>query len=174
MASEVIAYVAVSLDGYIAHEDGTVSFLDDFGSDEYDFHGFISTIGGVVLGGRTYEQILGWGWPYGSIPGLVLTSRDLATADGATLTFSSEPTGTAIRDFAASVTDRVWVVGGGEVITDGIAQGAVDVLELYVMPVVLGAGVPLFTRALDTPLDLAESRSFSNGVVRLVYRPRYG
>ncbi len=174
MASEVVAYVAVSLDGYLAHDDGTVTFLDDFGSDDYDFHGFISTIGGVVLGGRTYAQVLGWGWPYGSIPGLVLTSRDLATAEGANLTFSSAPTGEAVRAFASSIDGRVWIVGGGEVITDAIDQGAVDTLELYVMPVVLGSGVPLFTRALAVPLDLVESCAFPNGAVKLVYRTRYG
>jgi len=73
MASEVIAYVAVSLDGYIAGKGGTVDFLTEFGSDEYEYDEFVESVGAVVMGSTTYEQILGWGWPYGSTPGLVLT-----------------------------------------------------------------------------------------------------
>lgn len=172
MASEVIAYVAVSLDGYIASEDGAVGFLDDFGSEEYDFHGFFDSIGAIVMGSRTYEQVLGWGWPYGDIPGLVLTSRELDVAEGATIEFSNARTADAIRRYAPITDKRLWIVGGGDVITSGLAQGAIDVLELYVMPVVLGSGVPLFTAPLGDPFRLTESRSFSNGVVRLVYAAR--
>lgn len=172
MTSKVVAYVAVSLDGYIAHDDGSVGFLEEFGTDEYDFHGFLDTIGAVVLGAATYEQILGWGWPYGDLPGVVLTSRDLPTAEGARIEFSRAATAEAIRSAAATTDKRVWVVGGGVVITDGINGGAIDTLELYVMPTVLGSGVPLFTGAIDTPLDLVDSASFSTGVVKLEYRVR--
>ena len=170
MSAETIAYLAVSLDGYIASKDGGVSFLEDYGSDEYDYAGFVDTLGSLVMGAATYEQVLGWGWPYGELPATVLTHRDLTVADGATVEFSSEPTGIAIRSVAAASPGRVWVIGGGEVVTAGLEAGAIDVLELYVMPVVLGSGVPLFTRALDVPLDLEESTSFSNGVVKVVYR----
>lgn len=170
MSSGVVAYVAVSLDGYIAGDDGKVAFLEDFGSEEYDFHGFLSTIDAVVMGSATYEQILGWGWPYGALPGLILTSRDLDSAEGASLTFSSEPTGEAIRSFAAGFKNRTWVVGGGKVILDAMHAGAVDVLEIYVMPVALGSGVPLFPEPFSGSLGLVESKAFSNGVVMLRYR----
>jgi len=172
MASEVIAYVAVSLDGYIAGDSGTVDFLERFGTDEYGFHGFMDSVGALVLGAATYEQILGWGWPYGDKPGLVLTSRNLEVAEGANITFSSARTGAAIRNYAHSVEGRVWVVGGGKVILDGLREGGIDTLELYVMPVALGSGVPLFPGAYDGPLMLTDSQAFSNGVVKLVYSTR--
>jgi dihydrofolate reductase len=174
MASEVIAYVAVSLDGYIAREDGTSDFLATFGSEEFGFHEFFATIGGVVLGGTTYRRISGRPWPYGAIPGLVLTSRDPEPSGEAELAFSDAPTGDAIRRFAEGVEQRVWVVGGGRVVTDGINQGAIDVLEIHLMPVALGSGVPLFPGPVDVPLDLVASKAYSNSVVRLVYRPRHG
>jgi len=173
MASDVIAYVAVSLDGYIAREDGTSDLLERFGSEEFDFHGFFATIDAVVLGGTTYRTLSGRPWPYGPVPGLILTHGDPIPLEGGNLEFSDAPTGEAIRTWAEGFTQRVWVVGGGEVITDGINQGAIDVLELYVMPVVLGSGIRLFPRAVDVPLGLTESTSFSNGVVKLVYRPSH-
>lgn len=169
MASEVVAYVAISLDGYIAGEDGAVKFLEKFGSEEYDFHGFFDTIGALAMGSTTYEQVLASGWPYGEIPCLVLTSRELEVAEETEITFSSAETGSAIRDYAAITTKRLWIIGGGEVITNGIKQRAIDTLELYVMPIALGSGVSLFTESYDGPLNLIDSEAFSNGVVKLLY-----
>ena len=146
MPAETIAYLAVSIDGYIAADDGAVAFLEEFGSDEYDFPGFLDGVGSLVMGAATYEQILGWGWPYGGLPAVVLTHRELPSAEGASVTFSAVSTGRAIRSLAADTTERVWIVGGGEVVTSGLEAGAIDVLELYVIPVALGSGVPLFTR----------------------------
>jgi dihydrofolate reductase len=169
MSSEVVAYVALSIDGYIARDDGSVDFLERFSTDEYGFHDFFDTIDALVMGSATYEQILGFGWPYGDTPGLVLTTRDLDTPEEATIRFSAVPTGKAIRDYATAFERRIWVVGGGNVITNGIQQGGIDTLEMYVMPVVLGTGVALFTQELDGPLTLTSSDTFTNGVVRLVY-----
>ncbi|GMQ98893.1 MAG: dihydrofolate reductase family protein [Acidimicrobiia bacterium] len=172
MASEVIAYVAVSLDGYIAAEGGSVDFLTEFGSDEYGYDEFIDSVGAVVMGSTTYEQILAWGWPYGDTPGLVLTTRTLEMPEEAKITFSSKVTGEAIAAYANGVTSRLWVVGGGDVISAGLSEGAIDTLEMYVMPVVLGSGVPLFAQPYEGPLDLVESIAFSNGVVKLLYSTR--
>lgn len=169
MSSETIAYVAVSLDGYIAGEGGTVNFLEEFGSEEYNFHEFMDSVGAVAMGSTTYSQILGWGWPYGELPCLVLTSRELEVAEEPEITFSSAPTGEAIRAFAEGVDKRLWIVGGGEVITAGLEQGAIDILEVYVMPVALGSGTPLFVRPIAAALTLQESVGFSNSVVKLVY-----
>jgi dihydrofolate reductase len=169
MATEVIAYVAMSLDGYIAGDGGTVGFLEDYGSEEYDFHGFFDSVGALVMGSATYEQVLGFGWPYGDIPCLVLTSRDLDVAEGATITFSSEPTAGAIREYAKTTDKRLWIVGGGKVITEGLIKGAIDTLELYVMPTALGSGVPLFSEPYDGTLTVSDQQTYSNGVVKLVY-----
>lgn len=169
MAQDVIAYVAVSLDGFIAATGGSVKFLERFDSDEYGFEDFIEGVEAVVMGSATYEQIIDWGWPYGSTPALVLTTRELPGIEETEITFSSAATGVAIRTYAAGVEGRLWIVGGGRVITDGIRDGVIDCLELYVIPVALGSGVPLFTQAYDGPLHLLESMAFSNGVVKLAY-----
>ncbi len=170
MTDETIAYVAVSLDGYLAADDGTVSFLDDFGSDEFDFAGFFGTVGALAMGSATYEQVLGFGWPYGDRPCLVLTTRKLPVPDGADVVFSREPTGAALASFARRHEGRLWVVGGGQVITAGMDAGAIDTLEIYVMPVGLGSGVPMLTSRTTRALTLVDSTTFGNGVVRLVYR----
>jgi dihydrofolate reductase len=135
MAPDVVAYLAVSLDGFVAEADGGVHFLDDFGSDEFGYDDFIEGVGAAVMGSTTYEQVVGFGWPYGDMPTLVLTSRKIDKPEGANITFSSERTGDAITVFCAPITKRVWVIGGGKVVTAALQAGAVDTLELYVMPV---------------------------------------
>lgn len=169
MASDNVAYLAMSLDGFLAGPDGSVSFLDDFASDDYGFHDFVAGVGALAMGSTTYEQVLGVGWPYGTLPTLVLTSRDLPKAEGADITFSSEPTGDAIRSFAETTDGRLWIVGGGKVVADGLNAGAIDTIELYVMPLLLGGGTPIAAEAFDGLLTLRESNAFSNGVVKLTY-----
>ena len=129
----------------------------------------MAQISGLAMGATTYEQIVGWGWPYGDLPALVLTNRDLPVPDGVEIEFSSEETGGAIRAYADNTEGRLWIVGGGRVIIDAMNSGAVDVLEIYVMPVALGSGIPLFPKAFDGTLTLSESTAFSNGVVMLRY-----
>lgn len=169
MASDVVAYLAVSLDGFIADSDGGVAFLDDFGSDEYAYEAFIDGIGAAIMGSSTYEQVLGFGWPYGDTPTLVLTSRNLDVPEGANVTFSAERTGGAIEEFSSVTDKRIWLIGGGKVVTAALQANVVDTLEIYVMPVALGQGVPLFTEPCEGPLTLIDTQAFSNGVVKLVY-----
>ena len=70
--SRFFVYIAVSLDGYIADESGDVHWLEAFEKDDYGYEGFIDSVGAILMGRVTYEQILDLGgWPYGDIPTLV-------------------------------------------------------------------------------------------------------
>ena len=65
---------------------------------------------------------------------------------------------------------RVWIVGGAATAAACIAVGAVDTVELFLMPVLLGQGVPLFAEdGPEVPLALRETRAWPNGVVGLTY-----
>jgi hypothetical protein len=68
---EIVYYVAASLDGYIATTEGKVDWLSAFeGTEEdYGYAEFYSTVDALLLGSRTYEQILAFGeWPYSGKP----------------------------------------------------------------------------------------------------------
>ena len=90
--------------------------------------------------------------------------------DGANITFRAAPTADAVREFSLVTPKRLWVFGGGNVITAALLGGAVDVLDITVVPEVLGAGIPLFTKAFTGPMQLAESVPYPNGAIRLVYQ----
>ncbi len=64
----------------------------------------------------------------------------------------------------------VWIVGGGQTARVCLSAGLVDELELYVIPILLGAGVPLLLHHESAiPLRLLDQHVFPGGVTRLRY-----
>ena len=171
--SDVVASLAVTLDGYVSRVDGSVDYLENYPIEEFDFDSFVESIGALIMGSTSYVQAVEWGWMWGDRPTMVLTTReDLPVPDGADIRFASKSTAETIRSFSAETPKRLWVFGGGRVVTDGLRGGAVDTLDITVMPLALGTGIPLFADAYDGPLRLVESVSYANGAVRLVYDTR--
>ena len=170
---DVVASLAVSLDGYIAEADGSVGFLEKYPIEDYDFDSFVDSVGALIMGSTSYLQAAGWGWMWGDRPTMVLTTRtDLPVPDGADIRFAALPTATAIRSFSAETPKRLWVFGGGKVVTDGLIGGAINTLDITLMPEALGGGIPLFADAYDGPMRLVESVPYPNGEFRLVYDTR--
>jgi len=171
--TDVVASLAVSLDGYVAEADGTVGFLDKYPIEEFDFDAFVDGIGALIMGSTSYIQAAEWGWMWGDRPTMVLTTRtDLPVPEGANIRFTATPTATAIRSFSAETPKRLWVFGGGKVVTEGLVGGAIDTLDITLMPEALGSGIPLFSDAYDGPMRLVTSVAYANGAFRLVYDTR--
>jgi dihydrofolate reductase len=171
--SDVVASLAVSLDGYVAEADGSVGFLEKYPIEDFDFDSFTGSIGALIMGSTTYVQAVGWGWMWGDRPTMVLTTRTgLPIPDGADIRFAATSTAEAIRSFSLETPKRLWVFGGGRVVTEGLIGGAIDTLDITLMPVALGSGVPLFTAAYDGPMRLVKSVGYTNSALRLVYDTR--
>lgn len=168
----VRVYIAVSLDGYIADADGGVGWLAPFETEDYGFEAFLAEVGAVLMGRRTHDQVrtLSTQWPYGTTPVGVVTSRELDAETPETVQAFPEPQAALAWAREAAGTGDVWVCGGGRLIRQMLDRNAVDALELHVMPVLLGTGVPLFERAATRhALTLHDSRSLPRGVVRMIY-----
>lgn len=166
----MVASVAMTLDGFVCREDGAVDYLEKYPIEDFDFDAWAARIGALVMGRTTYEQTIGWGWFWEDRPTLVLTNATgLPVPDGANITFQAAPTGSAIRDWSAKTPGRLWVFGGGEVITDALLAGAVDTLDVTVMPEAIGGGLPLFTKPYDGPMRMLTSTAYDNGAVRMVW-----
>jgi dihydrofolate reductase len=159
-------YVASTIDGFIADEHDDLSWLLQFGMDDFSagYERFFARVGALVLGATTYEWVLreGGGWPYGSVPTWVLTHRELELPDGADVRFASGPV-EPIADaaVAAAGSRNVWVIGGGPVAAQFHAAGRLDELLVTYMPVALGRGKPLL------PVTAATSPMTLTGVTRL-------
>jgi dihydrofolate reductase len=168
--NDVVASLAVTLDGFIARPDGSVDYLGKYPMAEFDFDGWFDQIGAVVMGRSSYEVAVGFGWSLGDRPTLVLTgSTDLAVPAGANVTFLSAPTAETIRSFSAETPKRLWVFGGAAVVGAALQGGAVDVLDITVVPEAIAEGIALFTEAFPGPMKIQQTVPYANGAVRLVY-----
>ncbi|WP_270938487.1 dihydrofolate reductase family protein [Falsiroseomonas oryzae] len=164
-------YIAVSLDGRIARPDGSVDWLGEEGPpEEFGYDAFYAGVDAIVMGRATYDAVRAMGdWPYPGKPTVVVTRRPLPDA----------PAGVSARggDLAALAAElevagcrRVWVEGGGDVIRQMLAIGKLDILEMAVMPRVLGAGIPLFPDGTpDTRWRLVSCTPRAGGALHAIY-----
>ncbi|MGH6800183.1 MAG: dihydrofolate reductase family protein [Methylocella sp.] len=165
-------FIAASLDGYGADKSGGIGWLRTFEDVDYGYNRFISEIETVVLGRTTYDQIpsLGIGWPYPGNRGLVVTSRPLAKPYGGVeaWTLGVDKLISHLREFDEG---DVWVVGGAKLQWAFIEAGALEHLDLFLIPVLLGDGVPLFPRTMPAPrtLVLRNVAMLAKGMAHLTY-----
>jgi dihydrofolate reductase len=164
------AQLAVSLDMRIARADGAVDWLEGFPADEFGFDAFLAGVDAILMGRGTYDAVRGFGdWPYGVRPTVVLTSRPLQDAPPGVVARGGE-VAEALAALEADGHARVWVAGGGQVIAAVAAAGRLDVLDLVVVPLVLGEGIPLFPPgAPGFGLRLLAAEPKPSGAVRLLY-----
>lgn len=169
-SADVVASLAVTLDGYVCRPDGAVDYLDKYPMEGFDFPAWADRVGALVMGRATYVQTVEWGWSWGDRPTLVLTSAvDLPVPDGADVRFEAAPTARAISEFSAQTPKRLWVFGGGKVVTAALLGGVVDTLDLTVVPEAIGEGIPLFTESFSGPMRPLAAIPFDNGAIRLAY-----
>ena len=143
---------------------------------------FYDGIGALVMGSATYAFLLdhmettGAEWPYRGRPTWILSSRDLPEPEGEDVDVrigAAEVPGLHGEMLAAAGERDLWVVGGGNVVSQFADAGLLDELIVTVVPVVLGDGKPLFDRRLPgPPLQLLGTRAFDTGMVELRYSTR--
>lgn len=168
----ITLYIAASVDGFIATEDGGVSWLEKFqrdGGDEGGYEEFFASVDCLLMGSKTYEQVLGFGaWPYGQKPTYVVTRRDLPRTNEAVELFDGP-----VDELAERLTreyEHVWLVGGAQLAQTVLRSNRIDRLHLSLVPVLLGRGIPLFDDAGEThELTLLDTIARDSGIVELRY-----
>lgn len=175
--SDVIYMFAMSLDGFIAREDGTFDWLDNYPADaEFDFPAFEDSVTGIVMGRGTYDVVRRHEtWPYSRWPTLLVTRRPVDGLPENTETFSGKPQAMLdrLRDMGAA--GRVWILGGGDLARQFMDAELLDIVEIGTIPVILGSGIPAFGGAQpDRWLNLEFAKPLKNGAVHARYKVRKG
>lgn len=164
-------HIAMSLDGKIARPDGSFDWLMPYPPQEFDIDAFHGEVDAVVMGRDTYEIERRMGdWPHSGRSVFVVSSRPIDAAppmvearSADLLTVASEIEGRGYR--------RIGIEGGGQLIRGLIAIGRLDVLEVAIIPLVLGDGIPLFpTGTPELPLSLVKCAPKSGGALHVVYK----
>lgn len=162
--------VAASLDGFIADAAGGFDWIPT--DPAVDFGALFARVDTVVMGRRTYEVMQaadGPAWPPGTR--LYVFSRTLQAAEHPDVeVVASGAADTVARLRAETGTGEIWIFGGGELFATLLEAGQVDRVEVTIVPVLLGSGVPLVTDAISrTALRLTDLQRYPSGMVRLSY-----
>ena len=165
-------FIATSLDGLIARPDGTIDWLPHDSTEDYGYDPFMATVDAIVMGRLTYESVLGLGkWFYGKTPVYVLSTRPIAAApDGALAErLAGEPREVAAELARRGVRDAY--IDGGVTIQRFLRAGLIHRLIITRIPVLLGAGRPLFGELVsDIRLTHVRTQSWPSGLVQSEYR----
>lgn len=169
---EVVLYITASLDCFIADSDGGVDWLRGADDEDYGYGALIESIDTVIQGSHTYLSTfqLVDADPYPGLTNYVFTSRDDLPQLGDPTFVADDPV-EFIRAIKKQPGGRIWLIGGGQLASTLLGAGLVDSIELFVQPVLLGDGIPLFTediRLMD--LDLIDARAWPGGLAQLRYR----
>lgn len=162
--------VAMSLDGYIAGPKGEYDWI--LMDPDIDFGALMSRFDTFLVGRRTYEVMLAQG-EGGRTPGieLVVFSRTLKPADHPGVKVVSRDAGAAVRALKEKPGKEIALFGGGELFRSLLEEGVVDTVEVAVIPVLLGAGIPLLpSPAPRATLELSRHRLYEKtGTMLLEY-----
>jgi len=178
MNMKVSVYIATSLDGFIARCDGSIDWLNEAQvlvpeGEDCGFKTFMNSVDALVMGRKTFEQVLSFGeWPYGETPVVVLSHSQLEIPSHllATVSSSSESPRTLLDRLSASGTEHVYV-DGGNTIQGFLAASLIDEITITRIPVAIGDGIPLFgPMANDLKLIHTGTKIYDFGFVQTTYQ----
>lgn len=172
-ALKASAFLATSLDGFIARPDGGLDWLlgrgESLGDTGYD--DFFASVDSMVLGRNSYDIVHGFDeYPYAGKRVLVLSSTlDSVDWPDATVHRSLDD---ALATLASENRRHVYV-DGGTVVQQFIQAGLLDELTVSVAPVLIGSGIPLFGGLdHDVPLVLTGTEDLGSGFTQSTYTLR--
>ena len=171
--ARILGYIATSLDGYIATADDRLDWLfahEGLDLGEHDYRLFLQRIGTIVMGRGTYDFLERdeAPWAYGDQRVLVVTSRPIPSPKGP-LDVRGD-IDELIEELRALTDGDVWILGGGKLQMAFIERGALDEIEIYLMPDLIGGGRPLFpATGVRAQPRLLSAQTLGQGCVRLHY-----
>ncbi len=161
--------VAVSLDGFIAGPSGEYDWI--VADPAVDFAALYKEFDTAVMGRKTYEVVTAQGGE-GAMPGLdvVVFSRSLPAATRPGVRIVDDDPREIVAALKAKPGRDIWLFGGGALFRSLLDAGLVDTVEVAVMPVLLGAGIPLLPPGAAAKLQLADQKILpASGIVVLAY-----
>lgn len=160
--------VVTSLDGYIAGPNGETDWI--IMNPEVDFSALFEQFDTLLVGRRTFEVMARAGRD--ETPGMktLVFSRTLRQQDYPRATIVSEKAEEIVAALRMKPGKDIWLFGGGSLFSSLLDARLVDTVEVSIIPVLLGDGVPLLPPpSMQTKLKLTNHKVYRTGIVSLEY-----
>ncbi|MCX6231965.1 MAG: dihydrofolate reductase family protein [Bacteroidetes bacterium] len=174
--SKIQLFIACTLDGFIARENGSLDWLFELPNPDQIDHGYNDFINGidiVIMGRKTYDEVLGFGidWPYSNCKTYIVTKNENYTVKTENTLLLHTINIEVIENLESESQKNIWLVGGGDLITQFLNENAIDDMALCMIPIILGKGIQLFpNQPKETKFEFVRSEAFKTGVVNLTYK----
>ncbi|MCE3044648.1 dihydrofolate reductase family protein [Legionella sp. 16cNR16C] len=177
MLAKCSIFIATSLDGFIARDDGSIDWLMKANGpvpsgEDGGYKEFISMVDGLIMGRNSFETVLSFDtWPYGELPVVVMSSNPIEIpAQLKHVSTSSETPTELVRRLTDEGFKHLYI-DGGITVQNFIAAHLIHELTITIAPVLLGSGRSLFGPLMqDLELEHSETRCIGGGFVQLKYR----
>ena len=147
--TKLLVYIAASLDGYIARENGDIDWLPESSESSYDT--FYKSVDTVIMGKTTYDQVLKFGeYPYTDKKSFIFSRTSKNSNKDTEFVSDIEK---FVKDGFPGAGTNIWLVGGAKTIISFLKLGAVDEIITTIIPILLGKGIPLFQN-IENKIDL--------------------
>lgn len=178
MLAKAYVFIATSVDGFIAREDGSIDWLEEANlsvptGEDFGYHAFLEQSNVLVMGRSTFELVLTFEpWPYGEKRVVVLTRKGVNIPDAIAKTVSAtSETPSMLMDRLSREGVKRMYVDGGLTIQSFLAAGLIEEMTITTIPVLLGKGKPLFgSLAEDVKLEHLKTQAYDCGFVQTTYR----
>ncbi|MDX2272899.1 MAG: dihydrofolate reductase family protein [Cyanobacteriota bacterium] len=170
-------FIATSLDGYIARLDGSLDWLDRANQavppgEDFGYADFLNSVDILVMGSHSFAKVLSFAeWPYPTKPVVVLSHRPLTVPStlATSVRVSAQSPDDLVKELAQQGAKHLYV-DGGLVIQSFLRAGLIDEITITLIPVLLGAGKPLFgSLPQDLPLQHLATTVYDCGFVQNKY-----
>ena len=165
---DLVYSVAGSLDGFIAGPNGEFDWI--IHDPTIDFGEIFRQFDAAVMGRVCYEEMLRLGRsPKDLGMKVFVASTKLKQVEHPDVTIVSSDLAGTVAELKRKSGKAIWLFGGGVTFRSLLDAGLVDRVEVSVIPVVLGGGVPLVPPGRRWPLIFKDSRTFPSGIICLNY-----
>lgn len=172
---QLILYIAMSLDGYIAKPNDDLAFLSivQKEGEDYGYADFVSTVDTIIIGRKTYDWVTKqFDFPHADKKTYIIT-RTAKPGIDRTVFYTSDLTELVIK-LKSEQGKNIFCDGGAEIVNELLKNNLIDEFIISVIPILVGNGTKLFKEGRpEQKLKLVNVKTYDTGLTQLHYKRAY-